>query len=391
MTESDATVRVQGQDVQADGSGRFVYNGTLEEWETALKLDVNAMDEQYNASEVQSVTVLRHTPHVHDYSLQQTDSCFAVEGKEDGWYYYSCECGLPGEEMFYVEGEHAEVVSQSLAVDTTKIGISLYLVVPEADAENLDAYTLELDGKTMPLNDLTTTTIQDTVLYVAYAFVPAKEMTRELPYTLKKGDDVVDEGTITVKQYAEQIIQDDTGTYNEEIKDFAKAMLRYGGAAQNYFTYRTEDLADADIQGAEYADVVIPQTVFDKAGLDAYLTSKSAPISYYGMSLSLEADTTLQIAFKMKNKSTAKNWMMQHVQLNGEAVEPTVSGSYLIIKVQNIPIVQLNQFVPLSVDDRTFDVSAVQYMYNMVTNKPGTPLCNLCKALYAYYLAANQL
>ncbi len=392
VTESDATVRVRGEEVQADGTGRFVYSGTLEEGEDERKLYVNVMDEQYNMSEPQEVTVFRYTPHVHEYSLQQIDSDFAVEGKEDGWYYYSCECGLPGEEMFYVE-EHVEVVAQSLAVDSAKIGISLYLMVPEGEEEELDAYTLELDGKTMSLNDLITTTIQDTdtVLYVAYAFVPAKEMTRELAYTLKKGEEVVDEGTITVKQYAEQIIQDDTGTYNEEIKDFAKAMLRYGGAAQNYFTYRTEDLADADIQGAEYADVVIPQTVFDKAGLDAYLVSKSAPISYYGMALTLESDTTLQIAFKMKNKSTAKNWMMQHVQLNGEAVEPTVSGSYLIIKVQNIPIAQLDQFVPLSVDGRTFDVSAVQYMYNMVTNKPGTPLCNLCKALYAYYLAANQL
>ena len=391
VTESDATVRVRGKEVQADGTGRFVYSGTLEEGEDERNLYVVAMDEQYNMSEVQSVTVLRHEPHVHDYSLQQIDSDFAVEGKEDGWYYYSCECGLPGEEMFYVEGEHVEVVAQSLAVDSAKIGTSLYLKVPKGEEEELDAYTLELDGKSMPVKDMTTTTIQDTVLYVAYAFVPAKEMTRELAYTLKKGDDVVDEGTITVKQYAEQIIQDDTGTYSEKLKDFVKAMLRYGASAQRYLNYRTDDLADTGIEGAEYADVTIPKAVLDKTGLDNCLTSKSAPISYYGMSLSLESETALQLAFKMKNKSTAMNWMKQHMTLAGEAVEPTVSGNYLIIKVQNIPTRQLADTFPLTVDEKTFDVSVIQYMYNMVTNKPGTPICDLCKALYAYYLAANQL
>ena len=77
--------------------------------------------------------------------------------------------------------------------------------------------------------------------------------------------------------------------------------------------------------------------------------------------------------------------------LAGEAVEPTVSGNYLIIKVQNIPTRQLADTFPLTVDEKTFDVSVIQYMYNMVTNKPGTPICDLCKALYAYYLAANQL
>ena len=314
-----------------------------------------------------------------------------MEGKEDGWYYYSCECGLHGEEMFYVEGEHAEVVSQSLAVDTTKIGISLYLTVPEADAENLDAYTLELDGKTMPLNDLTTTTIQDTVLYVAYAFVPAKEMTRELPYTLKKGDTVVEEGKITVKQYAEQILQDETGIYNDDLKNFVKAMLRYGGAAQNYFDYHEDDLADDGIEGAEYTNVTIPKVVFDKTGLGNCLTSKSAPISYYGMTLTFESDTTMTLIFKIKDKSTAMNWMKQHMTLDGEAVEPVVSGNYLKVMIQNIPTQQLEKKFELKVDDKTFDVSAVQYMYSAVTSKPGTALCDLCKALYAYYLAANQL
>ncbi|MBQ7432828.1 MAG: hypothetical protein IJV50_05125 [Lachnospiraceae bacterium] len=390
VTESDATVRVQGQDVQADGSGRFVYNGTLEEWETALKLDVNAMDEQYNASEVQSVTVLRHTPHVHDYSLQQTDSCFAVEGKEDGWYYYSCECGLPGEEMFYVE-EHVEVVAQSLAVDSAKIGISLYLMVPEGEEEELDAYTLELDGKSMAVKDLTTTTIQDTVLYVAYAFVPAKEMTRELAYTLKKDEEVVDEGVVTVKQYANQILQDETGMYSDELKGFVKAMLRYGAAAQNYFSYRTDDLADAGIEGAEYADVTIPKAVFDKTGLGNCLTSKSAPISYYGMTLTFETNTTMTLIFKIKNKSTAMNWMKQHMTLDGMAVEPVVSGNYLKVMIQNIPPKQLENTFVFKVDDKAFDVSAIQYMYTVVTTKPGTTLCSLCKALYAYYLAGKQL
>ncbi|MBR1664325.1 MAG: hypothetical protein IJ696_08370 [Ruminococcus sp.] len=260
----------------------------------------------------------------------------------------------------------------SISADSSRVNINIF--VPTEDG-----YTALWGGTEQTL---TASTLDGYKQFTVSC--SAKEMANEKSLVIKHNDTVVYDSKVSVASYLNYII----GNNNyPEYHAIAKAMLRYGAAAQTYFNYNTETLANTGIEGAELSTLTdIPDNSPTAA---EYNTAFALTYSdYSAMNMTFTSDTTLLIAFKPKSGATAE-------QVTGEltekfanddyllSVDADNSGSYYIVKVQNIPIKKLGDAI------FTFDeveVKATDYLGRIANNTAKSEnLRNLCKALYAYY------
>ena len=82
--------------------------------------------------------------------------------------------------------------------------------------------------------------------YLVSINLAAAQMTDAVRVKLLLNGSVAEEKTYTVRQYADYILAEEN--QSEEIKNLVRAMLIYGGKAQNYFVYNTGNYAEAGIE-----------------------------------------------------------------------------------------------------------------------------------------------
>lgn len=110
-------------------------------------------------------------------------------------------------------------------------------------------------------------------------------MTREFDYKVKEGSNVLLEGTVSVKDYADAVLG---STKYSQYWGIVKAMLNYGAASQKYFNVDTDNLANKDLSVFDKTTTI---TESEMNALDQYSTDPVATndvISYYGASLVLK-------------------------------------------------------------------------------------------------------
>ena len=108
------------------------------------------------------------------------------------------------------------------------------------------------------------------------------------------------EKDISVSDYLHSLLADsEYSSYHA----LAKSMLRYGGAAQAFFDVDADSPVDEDIEGADYSSVTVDASAFDKEQFNSQLSGKA--VSYYGMNLSLRAETKLSLFFKVNEDANA--------------------------------------------------------------------------------------
>lgn len=230
--------------------------------------------------------------------------------------------------------------------------------------------------------------------------VAAKEMTSDITANLvvngQKGKDHI----YSVKEYADQIINNSSGGYSPEAINLVKAMLNYGASAQNFFNFKSENLANASLDEADKKVEVVELADFSKYKGEIEDASDMG-INYYGSSLSLNADTNVKDYFTLSEGHKIDEYSFSY-ETNGKSTE-VKPGTTLINKethyyvdIPGIAAQHLDKEIVVTIK-RVNDGKTVTWKYNpfsygyVVKEKAqdNKELNAVMDALYSYWQRAD--
>lgn len=253
-----------------------------------------------------------------------------------------------------------------------------------------DAVTADADAYiSVTVDDITTNTkVSDITpdengLYLVSTNVAAAQMTEAIVIQVVTSDVEGSEYYYSVRKYGDYIIEnwDDQG-----VIDLVKAMLIYGGAAQDYFVYNLNDMADANISQA-----VQEMPKYDNVAAEK--TGSSSKVTYYGSSLVHEHQTNLRFYFKSTDadiSSVTFTASIGDAVLDSDMKVYKASGMYYV-EVSNIAPNDLCDLITISVDGFTVTYSPFYYMHRMYyRNTSSEELRNLVATMYNYYYYAVE-
>lgn len=207
--------------------------------------------------------------------------------------------------------------------------------------------------------------------YVVTISIAAAQMTDDITVQIVGSDEV---NTYTVRGYADTVLADQTlSNYHALIKE----MLNYGAAAQTYFEYNTEKLANAGITDVAANDV--PETTTEMV-----VNDQIGSLAFYGASVVYR--DKIAVRFYFTGSIDGINF--------GEYTVNNKDDMYYV-EVANILPQDLDQQITVTAIDAEGNTLTVTYgpmNYIVRMNAKGDEnMQNLMKALYNYYLAAKAL
>lgn len=295
--------------------------------------------------------------------------------------YYMADYTHPNAEGYALLAK--EVYDTMMAEDYVKqwnlilgddIGVNFYAELTEEQAANAYA-KITVAGDSI---EVAATTKNAEGYYVFSVNVAAAQMTEAITVQLYIDGVCVEIGKYTVEGYAQYILADETRS--DEVKQLVTDMLNYGGAAQVYFGYNTDALANADLTGAGTEDLPAEAPSFAMSGaVDG--------IRYYGASLVFENRTAVRLYFQTDDISGYS------FAYNGTALKATEKGGLYYVEIDDIAPQALAEAITVTVTagGQTMSVtySPVDYMARMAV-KGTDAMKTLVRALYNYYLAAQD-
>ena len=221
----------------------------------------------------------------------------------------------------------------------------------------------------------------DDGLYQATVSVSAAQMNDAIMVVVMNGSQIGSTNTYTVRQYADTVLADESlSRYHAMVKE----MLNYGGAAQIYFDYETDCLANDGITDVGTADIP------DVAEVEMSVSGKADGISFYAASLVFRDKIAVRFYFKADKDINAYTFTRGEL-----CYTPVLKNGYYYVEVAGITPENLDQQLEMTVTDTdgntlTVCYSPMNYMVRM-NEKGGDSLKALLKALYNYHLAAKAL
>lgn len=205
---------------------------------------------------------------------------------------------------------------------------------------------------------------------------------------IKDGETVAQKET-SVAQYLSLLMQ-----YSEfaDYQPLALSMLKYGAAAQKYFGVDTQNIAVGEYD-LNFDNLTITESPFNKAELNDLLEMTEAPVSYYGMNLSLLSETTFRLFFRIESgySVTDVNSFLTNAKFNGTTAEIKKNGNNYIELSMSVPASALTDYYELKSDVFTFgSFSPVQYLAAAQSDGDAN-LVTLSKALYSYATEAKKM
>jgi hypothetical protein len=173
-------------------------------------------------------------------------------------------------------------------------------------------------------------------------------------------------------------------------------MLTYGAAAQIYFDYYTENLANADLSVS--LDDVTAET------LDGYASSRSGTLTdtgltYKGATLILESQTSIRLYFTVDEEHSIDEYTFTDGDGNRLTVKQRSDwgSNWYYVVFDNIAAKELDVMKTAKVtvngaDEEAFTISygALTYARNVLyKSTSSSELIRLAKALYKYNAAAK--
>lgn len=209
-------------------------------------------------------------------------------------------------------------------------------------------------------------------LYAFPCTIAAAQMTDTIEATLSDSGNTYQTST-SVRAYAEKLFaskQWDKLAAN----DMMVATLNYGAAAQKYFTYNTDNLANAGYEKAASAEI-------PEAGSSNLVSGSVSGISYYGASLVFETRIAVRFYFTVSG-----NIADYHFSI-GEA--PVYKNGMYYVEVPDINPQDYAENITLTVNDQmTVTYSPMQYISRMYGKTENADLKVLVNELYQYHLTA---
>ena len=323
-----------------------------------------------------------------------------------------------------IYGIGAKLAGYSLSL-TGNIGVNFYMELSNDIVNDESAYmnfTLpngttskvyvsgtHEDGSTAT----TDTTVKNGVTYYVFTCeVAAKEMTSDIKAQMI-GNNGEKKGTVytyTVKEYADYILlhmsADESLTSRATIQ-LVKGMLNYGGAAQKYFGYKTDQLASdgLDLTGAVFNDTSIINNITNEAN-KASVTCANAKVTFKSAYLSLNSTTDLCVSVQFADDVTVKEDMFaiwcDTDQISKDQYEVTKVNEENCYKItlHGVKASQLNEkyafYVELSdTEQAVLKYGATSYAYTVMSSACDNinnieSLRAVVKALYAYGVCAEE-
>lgn len=269
--------------------------------------------------------------------------------------------------------EQINVESWNLTLNDA-IGVHFNVAVSDAVTDSA-VVQITANGATESYQICETDKDDQTGTYGFSVELAAAQMTDPVTVCLRLDGEAVQTREYTVRQYADYILEETNG-FDEQLKQLVTAMLHYGGAAQQYFAYNTEHLANEGIAAAAQTDM--PETEMN----GVWTGNWPDGWRFYGATLLFKSKTAVRFYFEADD-ITAYTFAVSGTQL-----QPTEADGMYYVEVSDIPPDQLDAALQLQVNETLCAVyTPVDYMIRMYakseTMKP------LMLAMYQYYLAAE--
>ena len=211
--------------------------------------------------------------------------------------------------------------------------------------------------------------------YIFSVNVAAAQMTDAIKLQFSIGEEKGAVHTYSVRQYADTIL---AGDYDEELKALVKEMLNYGGKAQLYFNYNTQNLAN---KGITVEEATVP-TENNKVAVSGSVEG----IRFYGASLVFTNKTAVRYYFAVSGDIDSYSFKAGDTSYKAVAKD----GMYYV-EIPGINPQDLAEEIVLTVSDGTDSMavgySPLNYIVRMYA-KGTDALKNLLQAMYGYHLKA---
>jgi DNA-directed RNA polymerase subunit RPC12/RpoP len=171
---------------------------------------------------------------------------------------------------------------------------------------------------------------------------------------------------------------------DEKLVAVCKAMLNYAAAAQTYFNYNTDNLANASLNEA---DKVLPEV--DASAYALSVEGSESGLKPSSATLMLESEVKIRIYFAAQGGASIDDYTYT---IDGKEVPIQYNeknGRYYI-ESDGIAAKELDNMHVFCGGNITVNYGALSYVNSKLTSKDPKEV-NLVKALYAYYAAAEAL
>ncbi len=248
-----------------------------------------------------------------------------------------------------------------------EIGAKFYVSV--ADSVSADAVMAVTDGYGTHNYPISAAQKDSNGNYIFAANLAAAQMADTITLQLHDGENVGTAHSYNVVDYADYIL---SGEYGDSTKALVKAMLNYGAAAQTYFNYNTENLANAGYESTETVEI----PAVDASDM---ISGKVDGITFYGASMVFQSKVAVRFYFNVTGDINSYSFSTGELGMK--------NGMYYI-EVADINPQDYANTITLTVNDAlTVKYSPLTYISRMASSTNAN-MVNLVKAMYVYHQAA---
>ena len=273
------------------------------------------------------------------------------------------------------------------------IGINYYLYLSDEALNDSGAKVVF----SMP-NNLTDTmsvdkgikrTSGDATYYIYSCNVHSTQMTGTVTAKVVLSDGrESEEFPYTVKDYADIIIANKNNSAAfTKATPLVKAMLNYGGYAQEFFRYDDSPLANADLTASEKD---VSGVKADDLAQYAVVKKGSTPtgLSYKSSTLVLTSATAIRHNFTLEDGHDISEYTFR---CGSQVLTPVKrSDNLYYVEILNVASGDLDTMYTVTVGSFSVKYSALTYAYNQLRNSTNTALRSLLQAMVVYNRRAND-
>lgn len=215
-------------------------------------------------------------------------------------------------------------------------------------------------------------------------------------------DYIVDFGQSSVKEYLDDVLEQNrkNGSYREYIP-VINSLLNYAGYTQKYFDYDTDNMLNAGL----YTEANDPVQNLSKDAVSAAITeeltgeTENEDMVFVGASLVCKTNTSLKLYFEPKQGLTPTDLAEKYVGwINCQAERYTTLGAtskLFYFRMDNFAVTDFSKDFHIRLEGN--DGNSLEMHYNPLVyvkqamESGDQELVDLCKALYLYYKAADDL
>ena len=189
-------------------------------------------------------------------------------------------------------------------IDDNSIGLNMYFKTVNCNCDIVRVSYADQPNKVfyLPLKNDYSTGIHSVSVRVNSGEI-AQEMKLEF---LDYSRNVIDTVNTSVEKYAKALLASNDAAY-AKYKPLVKAMLNYGAASQQYFGFKTNNLANSSLSASDKVVSDIPQSVITRNNLIKKLDNVNG-LTYYGASLVLQDKCVTRLYFKLDPDRDISNY-----------------------------------------------------------------------------------